>query len=210
MPLADDDLGDLGVERIQTGAQVPHLAVDLLHVRGHRRPSGGEASCPIVAAAAAVDNGPTAGHDGRHEAHVLETIRPDRGPRHGDAAGVVQAVPRQRRGGRGDGAGPADAAGAGFTEEEIAEGETLLGWFDPLELPTAWSGEAVNVHDMLHRLVIYKRPLEDEYPERKRLLIEVRKTVIHELAHHFGWTDADLEKFDDNPDPFGDGFGDLQ
>ena len=99
---------------------------------------------------------------------------------------------------------------AGFTEEEIAEGETLLGWFDPLELPTAWSGDAVNVNDMLHRLVIYKRPLEEEYPERKQLLIEIRKTVIHELAHHFGWTDADLEKFDDNPDPFGDGFGDLQ
>jgi predicted Zn-dependent protease with MMP-like domain len=94
---------------------------------------------------------------------------------------------------------------AGFTEEEIAEGETLLGWFDPLELPTGWSGDAVDTGAMLHRLVIYKRPLEDEYPERKRLLIEIRKTVIHELAHHFGWTDADLEKFDDNPDPFGEG-----
>ena len=98
---------------------------------------------------------------------------------------------------------------AGFTEEEIAEGETLLGWFDPLELPTAWSGDAVNVNDMLHRLVIFKRPLEEAFPERKRFLTEVRKTVIHELAHHFGWTDADLERFDDNPDPFGDGFNDL-
>ncbi len=94
---------------------------------------------------------------------------------------------------------------AGFTEEEIAEGQTLLGWFDPLELPTTWSGDAVNVNDMLHRLVIFKRPLEKEFPERKRFLTEVRKTVIHELAHHFGWTDADLEKFDDNPDPFGKG-----
>jgi predicted Zn-dependent protease with MMP-like domain len=98
---------------------------------------------------------------------------------------------------------------AGFTEEEIAEGESLLGWFDPLELPTNWSGDAVDVGDMLHRLVIYKRPLEEEFPDRKQLLIEIRKTVIHELAHHFGWTDADLERFDDNPDPFGDGFGDL-
>jgi predicted Zn-dependent protease with MMP-like domain len=93
---------------------------------------------------------------------------------------------------------------AGFTEEEIADGESLLGWFDPLELPSGWSGDVVDTGDMLHRLVIYKRPLEEEYPERKRLLIEIRKTVIHELAHHFGWTDADLEKFDDNPDPFGD------
>jgi predicted Zn-dependent protease with MMP-like domain len=28
--------------------------------------------------------------------------------------------------------------------------------------------------------------------------------VIHELAHHFGWTDRDLERFDDNPDPIQD------
>jgi predicted Zn-dependent protease with MMP-like domain len=96
---------------------------------------------------------------------------------------------------------------AGFSEEEIADGETLLGWFDPLELPTGWSGDSVDTGDMLHRLVIYKRPLEEEYPERKRLMIEIRKTVIHELAHHFGWTDADLEKFDDNPDPFGGSTG---
>ena len=98
---------------------------------------------------------------------------------------------------------------AGFTEEEIAEGETLLGWFDPLELPSAWGGDAVDTDDMLHRLVIYKRPLEEEFPDRKQFLIEIRKTVIHELAHHFGWTDADLEKFDDDPDPFQDDFNDL-
>jgi predicted Zn-dependent protease with MMP-like domain len=95
---------------------------------------------------------------------------------------------------------------AGLTEEEIADGETLLGFFDPLELPTLYSGDAVDADTMLHRLVIYKRPLEEEYPEPLRLRIEVRKTVIHELAHHFGWTDRDLERFDDNPDPFGDNF----
>ena len=98
---------------------------------------------------------------------------------------------------------------AGFSDEEISEGETLLGWFDPLELPTGWSGDAVDTGAMLHRLVIFKRPLEEEYPERKRFLTEIRKTVIHELAHHFGWTDADLERFDDNPDPFRDDFNDL-
>jgi predicted Zn-dependent protease with MMP-like domain len=94
---------------------------------------------------------------------------------------------------------------AGFSEEEIAEGETLLGLFDPLELPAMYSGDAVDVGDMLHRLVIYKRPLEEEFPDRQRLLIEIRKTVIHELAHHFGWTDRDLEKFDDDPNPFENG-----
>jgi predicted Zn-dependent protease with MMP-like domain len=84
---------------------------------------------------------------------------------------------------------------AGFTEEEIEAGETLLGLFDPLELPTGYSGDAVDTGAMLHRLVIFKRPLEEEFPDRRRLLVEIRKTVIHELAHHFGYTDRDLEKW---------------
>jgi predicted Zn-dependent protease with MMP-like domain len=93
---------------------------------------------------------------------------------------------------------------AGFTDEEIAAGESLFGLFDPLELPTFYSTDAIHPDDMLHRLVIFKRPLEEEFPDRRQLMIEIRKTVIHELAHHFGWTDRDLERFDDNPDPFGD------
>jgi predicted Zn-dependent protease with MMP-like domain len=94
---------------------------------------------------------------------------------------------------------------AGLSDEEIEAGETLFGLFDPLDLPTAYSGDAVDTQDMLHRLVIFKRPLEEEF-EGRELLIEVRKTVIHELAHHFGYTDRDLERFDDTPDPFGDGW----
>lgn len=93
---------------------------------------------------------------------------------------------------------------AGLSDQEIADGETLLGFFDPLELPTLYSGDAVDTNDMLHRLVIYKRPLEEEFLDRAELYDEIRKTVIHELAHHFGYTDRDLETFDDNPDPFGD------
>jgi predicted Zn-dependent protease with MMP-like domain len=84
---------------------------------------------------------------------------------------------------------------AGLTDEEIAEGETLLGLFDPLELPTAFSTDAVDPDAMLHRLVIFKRPLEDEFPDRRELHVQIRKTVIHELAHHFGLTDRDLERW---------------
>jgi predicted Zn-dependent protease with MMP-like domain len=93
---------------------------------------------------------------------------------------------------------------AGLTDEEIEAGESLFGLFDPLELPSLYAGDAVDTQDMLHRLIIFKRPLEEEFPDRQQLLIEIRKTVIHELAHHFGFTDRDLERFDDNPDPFGE------
>ncbi len=84
---------------------------------------------------------------------------------------------------------------AGLTEEEIAAGETILGLFDPLELPSPFSGDAVHADAMLHRLVIFKNPLEEEFPSRRELLKEIRKTVVHELAHHFGYTDRDLERW---------------
>ena len=90
----------------------------------------------------------------------------------------------------------------GFTAEEIANGESLYGLFAPIDLPTAWGSDVVDVRDLPHRITIYKRPLEEDFPTRRQLMIEIRKTVIHELAHHFGYTDRDLEKFDDNPDPF--------
>jgi predicted Zn-dependent protease with MMP-like domain len=93
---------------------------------------------------------------------------------------------------------------AGFTEEEIDEGDTLFGLFEPLELPSMFAGDNVDVNDLQHRLWIFKNPHEEEFPEPGRLRIEIRKTVIHELAHHFGWSDRDLEKFDSNPNPFGE------
>ena len=88
---------------------------------------------------------------------------------------------------------------AGFTDEEIDEGESLYGYFMPME--------GVSASEMLenpNRIIIFRNPLEEDFPDRRDLLIEIRKTVIHEIAHHFGLSDRDLEKFDDNPDPFGD------
>ncbi|MCS7167189.1 MAG: metallopeptidase family protein [Gemmatales bacterium] len=90
----------------------------------------------------------------------------------------------------------------GLTEQEIARGETIYGLFEPM-FPGAWS-DALDFHTMPHRIVIYKQPLERDFPDRRQLCIEIRKTVIHELAHHFGWTDRDLESFDEHPDPFED------
>jgi predicted Zn-dependent protease with MMP-like domain len=86
---------------------------------------------------------------------------------------------------------------AGFTDEEIEEGESLYGYFMPLE--------GVSASEMLenpNRILIFRNPLVEDFPDPRDLRIEIRKTVIHEIAHHFGWTDRDLERFDDNPDPF--------
>ena len=88
---------------------------------------------------------------------------------------------------------------AGFTDEELAEGEGLYGYFMPFD--------GVSAAEMLenpNRILIFKNPLEADFPDPKELRIEIRKTVIHEIAHHFGWSDRDLERFEDNPNPLQD------
>jgi predicted Zn-dependent protease with MMP-like domain len=88
---------------------------------------------------------------------------------------------------------------AGFTDEEIEMGDSVYGYFMPME--------GVSASEMLenpNRIIIFRNPLEEDFPDPKELLTEIRKTVVHEIAHHFGLTDRDLERFDDNPDPFKD------
>ncbi len=86
---------------------------------------------------------------------------------------------------------------AGFTDEEIEAGDSLYGYFMPLD-----GASASEMLENPNRILIFKNPLEEDFPDRHELLIEIRKTVVHEIAHHFGWSDRDLERFDDNPDPF--------
>ena len=42
------------------------------------------------------------------------------------------------------------------------------------------------------RITIFQGPLEAAFHVEKELIEEVRKTVIHELAHFFGWDDEKL------------------
>jgi predicted Zn-dependent protease with MMP-like domain len=89
----------------------------------------------------------------------------------------------------------------GFTHEEIAAGESLYGLFVPMPLMMP---DDVDSLDHPHRILIFQKPLEEDFPEPKQLEIEIRKTVIHEVAHHFGWTDRDLARFDSKENPFGE------
>jgi predicted Zn-dependent protease with MMP-like domain len=93
----------------------------------------------------------------------------------------------------------------GFTDEEIAEGDTLYGLFVPFpqQLSLDDGGAIDDAHEHpLHRLIIYKHPLEDDYPEPSELRTEIRRTVIHELAHHFGYSERDLDPFEAKEDPW--------
>lgn len=48
----------------------------------------------------------------------------------------------------------------------------------------------------LDTIVIFREPLERDYPSPDDLRDAVRRTVLHEIAHHFGISDARLEELD--------------
>src|SRR3954451_15477603 len=73
---------------------------------------------------------------------------------------------------------------AGFTDEEIDAGDSLYGYFMPLE-----GASASEMLENPNRIIIFRNPLEEDFANPRDLLIEIRKTVIHEIAHHFGLTD---------------------
>ena len=58
-------------------------------------------------------------------------------------------------------------------EEENREEPDLYGLFDQPEYMPA-------------KISIYRKPLEEEFPDPAELEEEIRITVLHELAHYFG------------------------
>ena len=66
----------------------------------------------------------------------------------------------------------------------VNEGHVLLGLYEGMPL-TAWGRQSATI--LPERITIYQRTIEDyckHNPERIRK--QVRKTVLHEVAHHFG------------------------
>jgi predicted Zn-dependent protease with MMP-like domain len=53
-----------------------------------------------------------------------------------------------------------------------------------------------------NRITLYKRSIEAVSRSREEIAYEIRRTVIHELAHHFGYSEDDLEEFESIESPF--------
>jgi predicted Zn-dependent protease with MMP-like domain len=67
-------------------------------------------------------------------------------------------------------------------EDENREDPDLFGLYEGVPLPER-GDEAGSLPD---RIVIYRLPLEDEFPDPADLEREIRITVLHELGHYFG------------------------
>lgn len=70
----------------------------------------------------------------------------------------------------------------------VPEDETLFGLYDGTPL-TERTGESAAFPD---RIIIYRLPLLEEFDDPATIRREVARTVIHEVAHHFGIDDDRL------------------
>ena len=46
------------------------------------------------------------------------------------------------------------------------------------------------------RITLFQRPLEAVCSSHEEFREEVKDTIIHEIAHHLGWSDEELEQLD--------------
>ncbi len=88
-----------------------------------------------------------------------------------------------------------------FPTDEMVE---ALGMEDPFELTGLYEGvplteKSVSDQPLRPDMVwLFRRPILDEWAERGDVAIGdlVAHVVIHEFAHHFGWSDDDIAAID--------------
>ena len=77
--------------------------------------------------------------------------------------------------------------------EELGEerGETLLGLYEGVPLTKRSRYYGMVVPD---KITIFQKPIESQCRNDARIIAEVRRVVLHEIAHHFGISDARLRQ----------------
>ena len=76
-----------------------------------------------------------------------------------------------------------------IVESGLGPGEALYGLYDGVPL-TERGGYVPPLPDVI---TIFQNPLQDGCRSLEQLKDEVRKTVMHELAHYFGFSDIELQ-----------------
>lgn len=74
----------------------------------------------------------------------------------------------------------------------LRPGQTLYGLYEGVPL-TERSGAQLLLPDLI---TIFQEPLERDFPQPDQLRAQVRRTVLHELAHFFGISDQRLHELD--------------
>lgn len=82
--------------------------------------------------------------------------------------------------------GPEHLAAAG-----LPPGDTLLGLYQGIPLTERTSSYGLVLPD---RITIFRKPIEAICSSDQEIVYQIRATVVHELAHHFGLSEARLRR----------------
>jgi predicted Zn-dependent protease with MMP-like domain len=77
-------------------------------------------------------------------------------------------------------------------DETSEQDDTLYGLYEGVPA-TAYGADWAAVPN---KITLFRVPLEQDFADPAELADEVRRTVIHELAHHAGFDDARLHELD--------------
>lgn len=74
---------------------------------------------------------------------------------------------------------------------DLPPGETLYGLYHGVPLPDRSVQDSGNLPD---KISIYRVPLEEDFPDRRGLVREIRMTLLHEIGHYFGMDEEELAR----------------
>lgn len=72
----------------------------------------------------------------------------------------------------------------------VRPGGELYGLYEGVPR-TVWGADLAAIPN---KISLFRLPLEADFPDPDRLALEVRRTVVHELAHHVGIDDDRLDE----------------
>jgi predicted Zn-dependent protease with MMP-like domain len=74
---------------------------------------------------------------------------------------------------------------------DIEQGNTLLGLYEGVPLTERTSGYSFVVPD---KITIFQKTIEASFKNDDVIVKEIRRVVLHEIAHHFGIDDDRLDE----------------
>lgn len=69
--------------------------------------------------------------------------------------------------------------------------ETLFGYYEGSPL-TEYGREAAGMR-LPDRIYVFQKPIEEVCEDREEIVEEIQKTIMHEVGHHFGLNEEELE-----------------
>ncbi len=80
-----------------------------------------------------------------------------------------------------------------YAQAGVGAGYTLLGLYIGVPLTARDQGYNLVMPD---RIILFRRPIEAAGRTPEGIRQQIRRTVLHEIAHHFGISDARLRELD--------------